>query len=38
MSGRWEELEHPWHDTNVVHCPVCGFVWSSLEPRVLREE
>ena len=20
MSGRWVELEHSWHETNVVHC------------------
>lgn len=24
MSGRWVELELSWHDTNVVHCRVCG--------------
>jgi hypothetical protein len=24
MSGRWVDLEHSWHDTNVVHCQVCG--------------
>jgi hypothetical protein len=24
MSGRWVELEHSWHDTNVVHCRICG--------------
>ena len=24
MSGRWVALEHSWHDTNVVHCQVCG--------------
>ena len=24
MSGRFVELEHAWHETNVVHCGVCG--------------
>jgi hypothetical protein len=24
VSGYWQELEHAWHDTNVVHCAVCG--------------
>ncbi len=24
MTGHWRELEHAWHDTNVVHCAVCG--------------
>ena len=26
MSGRWAEREHPWHDTNVVNCLVCGML------------
>jgi hypothetical protein len=24
MSGKWRELEHVWHETNVVNCTVCG--------------
>jgi hypothetical protein len=24
VTGTWRELEHAWHDTNVVHCVVCG--------------
>ena len=24
MTGYWQELDRPWHDTNVVHCAVCG--------------
>jgi hypothetical protein len=23
-AGRWVELDKPWHETNVDHCPVCG--------------
>jgi hypothetical protein len=26
MSGRWVALERAWHDTNVVHCSVCGTI------------
>jgi hypothetical protein len=22
--SEWRELDHAWHDTNVVHCEVCG--------------
>jgi hypothetical protein len=24
VSGSWQELEHAWHETTVVHCAVCG--------------
>jgi hypothetical protein len=24
MSGTWQELEHAWHETNIVNCVVCG--------------
>ena len=24
MTGRWQELGRAWHETNVVHCSVCG--------------
>jgi hypothetical protein len=24
MSGRWISIEHAWHETNIVNCPVCG--------------
>ena len=24
MSGRWQELGLAWHETNTVHCSVCG--------------
>jgi hypothetical protein len=24
VSGGWRELESAWHETNVVHCDVCG--------------
>ena len=24
MSGHWQDLEHAWHDTNIVNCAVCG--------------
>jgi len=24
VSGRWVALARAWHDTDVVHCPICG--------------
>lgn len=24
MNGRWQELGLAWHETNTVHCSVCG--------------